>query len=269
MTLPLSTPPVLSTAPALTGRRTLLLVSSLATLAGFAAIVADLALEYTPQQSALLSPTYQYLADIPEWRLLLGHFLGIAAITLEISGFWVVSQIARTGGVRSARAMLLIVAAGTVVGVVFHGSVALTALLVQAQEAAPAAAAPLLADTVAHVRAFTSPLIVVGLASLAAWSVWYVVIVARSRTPLARGLALCNPLAIALLSRIVSVLFPQAGLVLAPTALNISTTITFLAVTLALVSGLGSRAPARQGGRESTRPNMIFDNARHLPLAIR
>jgi hypothetical protein len=249
MTLPLSIPPTLSSAPALTGRRTLLLVSALATLAGLAAIIADLALEYTPQQSALFSPTYQYLADIPHWRLLLGHFLGITAIMLEISGFWVVSQIARASGVRSARALLLIVAAGTVVGIVFHGSVALTALLVQAQQAAPADAAPLLADTVARVRAFTSPLIVVGLVSLAAWSIWYMVIVARGRTPLARGLALCNPLAIVLLSRIVSVVFPPAGLVLAPTAFNLSTTATFLAVTLALVLGLGGGAASRRGKR--------------------
>ncbi len=250
MTLPLSIPATPSVIPASAGRRTLLLVSALATLAGVAAIIADLALEYTPQQSALFSPTYQYLADIPEWRLLLGHFLGIAAITLEISGFWVVSQIARASGVRWAQAMLLIVAAGTVVGVVFHGSAALTALIVQAKQTAPADAAPLLASTVAQISAFTAPLIVVGLVSLVAWSVWYAVIVARGRTPLPRGLALCNPVAIALVSRIVSVLFPPAGLVLAPTALNLSTTITFLAVTLALLSEPGHRG-ARQEKRSA------------------
>jgi hypothetical protein len=149
--------------------------------------------------------------------------------------------------------MLLIVAAGTAVGVVFHGSVALTALLIQAQQAAPAAAAPLLAATVAQVRAFTSPLIVVGLASLAAWSVWYAVIVARGWTPLARGLALCNPLAIALLSRIVSLLFPPVGLVLAPTALNVSTTATFLAVTLSLWWGRGSAVAAQSVERAAKR----------------
>jgi uncharacterized protein DUF6796 len=245
MTLPLSASSALSPAPGLASRRTLLLVSALATLAGLAAIVADLALEYTSQQSALFSPTYQYLSDISEWRLLLGHFLGIAAITLEISGFWVVSQLARASGVRSARAMLLIVAAGTVVGIVFHGSVALTALLVQAQQAAPADAAPLLAATVAQVSAFTSPLIVVGLVSLAAWSVWYAVIVARGWTPLARGLALCNPLVIALICRIASVLVPPLGLILAPTALNVSTTATFLAVTLSLWWRRGSAVAAQ------------------------
>jgi hypothetical protein len=234
MTLPLSTSSALATAPGLASRRTLLLVSTLATVAGLAAIVADLALEFTTQQSALSSPTYRYLVDIPEWRLLLGHFLGIAAITLEISGFWVVSQLARASGVRSARAMFLIVAAGTVIGIVFHGSVALTALLVQAQEAAPADAAPLLAATVAQVSAFTSPLIVVGLLSLAAWSIWYASIVARGRMPLPRGLVVCNPVVIALLCRVVSLLLPPLGLILAPTALNVSTTATFLAVTLTL-----------------------------------
>jgi hypothetical protein len=238
MTLPLPIPQELAEAPARSDRRTLLLISALATLAGLAAIVADLALEYTPQQSALFSPTYQYLVDIPEWRLLLGHFLGIAAITLEISGFWVVAQIARGSGVRSARAMFLVVAAGTVVGVVFHGSVALTALLVQAQQAAPADAAPVFATAVARVGAFISPLILVGLASLVVWSIWYAVIVARGRTPRSRWLALCNPLVIALLGRIVSLLVAPAGLFLAPITLNLSTTVTFLAITLALLSGV-------------------------------
>jgi hypothetical protein len=94
----------------------------------------------------------------------------------------VVSQPARANGVRSALGMLLIVAA------------------------------PLLAAAVAQVSAFTSPLIVVGLASLAVWPVWHAVIVARGWTPL----ALCNQLAIALLSRVVSLLFPPVGLILAP-----------------------------------------------------
>lgn len=238
----LSTSPPLSPSVAVAGRRTLLLVSGIATLAGIAGIVADLALEYTSQQSALFSSTYQYLADVPQWRLLLGHFLGIAAITLEISGFWVVFQIARANGVRSAQIMWLIVAYGTVVGVAFHGSAALTALIVQAQQAAPPDAAPLLAATVARVSAFTSPLALVALASLTGWSVWYAVIVARGRTALPRWLALCNPLVVALLTRIVSALSPLARLVLAPTTLNVSTTATFLALTVALYFGFRSRA---------------------------
>lgn len=244
MKVSLSTSPAPATVPTLAGRRILPLVSALATVAGLAAIVADLILEYTSQQSALYSRTYQYLADIPQWRLLTGHFLGIAAITLEISGFWVVAQLARARGVRSARAALLLIAYGTVVGVVFHGGAALTALIVQAQQAAPADAAPLLADAVERVSAFTTPLAIVALASLAGWSVWYAVIVARGWTPLPRWLALCNPLVIVLLSRAVSALFPPTAFVLAPTALNVSTTATFLAITLALALTLRSSAAA-------------------------
>src|SRR5262245_55700752 len=135
-------------APSAPGRHTLLLVSGLATAAGVAAILADLALEYTPDPGALFSPTYRYLAAIPEWRLLMGHYLGIAAITLEISGFWVVYRLARAGGVRAALPVLLATAYCTVIGVAFHGSAALLAVLVQAQRAAPPDAAPLLATAV-------------------------------------------------------------------------------------------------------------------------
>lgn len=254
MSLSLSSSTALSTGSGVASRRTLVLVSGLAALAGVAAMVADLALQYTSQQSALFSPAYLYYVGIPEWRLLLGHFLGIAAIALEIAGFWVVSQLARAGGVRSARAMLLITAYGTVVGIVFHGSAALTALLVQAQHAAPADAAPLFAATVARVDDFVRPLALVAVASLAVWSVWYAIIVARGRTPLPRWLALCNPLLIALVCRVVSALFPVTGLVLAPTALNLSTTVTFLAITLALWSGSGSQVSQAGASQAGVRP---------------
>ena len=257
MSLSLDSPTALSAGPGVASRRTLIAVSGLATLAGVAAMVADLALRYTSRQSALLSPAYLYYMGIPEWRLLLGHFLGIAAITLEIAGFWVVSPLASAGGAggaRSARVMLLIIAFGTVVGIVFHGSAALTALLAQARQAAPADAAPLFAATVARFDDFVRPLALVAVVSLAVWSIWYATIVARGRTPLPRWLALCDPLVIALVCRVVSTVFPVTGLVLAPTALNISTTATFLAITLALWLGLGgwtARAGARQA---SARP---------------
>lgn len=179
--------------------------------------------------------------DIPEWRLLVGLFLGIAAITLQISGFWVVSQLARAGGVRSARPVLLAIACGTVVGVAFHGSAALIALLVQAQRVAPSDAVPLFAATVARVSAFVRPLAALAVLSLAGWSIWYAAIVARGRTVLPRGLALCNSLAIALLCAGVAALVPSAALFLAPTTLNVSTTATFLALTVALASEIRSR----------------------------
>jgi hypothetical protein len=227
-------------------RHTLLLVSGLATLAGVAAILADLALEYTPDSGALFSPTYQYLVDIPEWRLLVGHYLGIAAITLEISGFWVVYQLARAAGVRSALPVLLAFAYCTVFGVVFHGSIALLALLVQAQRGAPPDAAPLFASAVGRVGAFIRPLAALALLSLAGWSAWYGWVVARGRTALPRGLTLCNPLLVLLVCRVIAAIFPPAALVLAPTALNVSTTATFLALTLALGTGARNLAEARR-----------------------
>lgn len=210
------------------------LVSALATMAALAAIVADLALQFTPRHSALLSPTYQYLVGVPQWRLLLGHFLGIGAITLEISGFWVMYQLGRAAGARSALAVLLVSAYCTVVGVAFHGTFAIVALLVQAQHAASAADVAQLASTVQQVDAFVSPLAAVAAVGLATISAWYAWVVARDHTPLPRWLACCNPLAVILLCAIVAALIPSAALVLLPAAINISTAVTFGALTLAL-----------------------------------
>jgi hypothetical protein len=242
--------------PSAPSRRTLLLFSGLATTAAVAGIVADLALQYTPERSALLSPTYQYLAQVPEWRLLLGHFLGIGAITLQLAGFWVMYQLARAGSVRSALPVMLVTGFSVVLGVTFHGTFALVALVVQAQRAAPADAAPLLASTVGRVGAFTRPLGACALLGLAGVSLWYSWIVARGRTLLPRGLALCNPLTFFLLCAVLAALIPAAALALDPAALNISTTVTFLALTLALWRTERGQAPghARVPSRTTADP---------------
>ena len=60
MSLSLGSPTALSMGSGVASRRTLIAVSGLATLAGAAAMVADLALQYTPRQSALFSPAYLY-----------------------------------------------------------------------------------------------------------------------------------------------------------------------------------------------------------------
>jgi hypothetical protein len=60
--------------------------------AAVAAVAADLALEYTPNSAHLLSSQYLFLVGVPQWRLVLGHYLGICALPLEIAGFWLVYQ---------------------------------------------------------------------------------------------------------------------------------------------------------------------------------
>jgi hypothetical protein len=209
-------------------------VALFATLAAALGVTADLALEFTTDQRALLSPTYQYLLGVSAWRLALGLFLGVCVITFQIAGFWVMCQVGRSGGARSASLVFLATAFSVVVGAAFHASVALVALLVQATAAAPPDAQPALNDAVQQVGVLLNPLAVVALLGLVGISLWYAWLVARGRTPLPRWLAFFNPLAVFLLCAVLGALIPLAALALDPAALNISTFVTFLALTLAL-----------------------------------
>lgn len=64
----------------------------LAVGAALACVVGDLTLQYTPNSSDLLAPDYRSVVDIPEWRLLLGHCVGVLAQPPQLAGIWLLYQ---------------------------------------------------------------------------------------------------------------------------------------------------------------------------------
>ena len=206
-------------------------------IAAVAAVIADLALQYTPNRAELFSSQYLYLAHVPEWRLLLGHYLGILALPFEIGGFWLVYQALTPAGKRVSLAFFLLTAYGVAVGPALHGSAGLLALVVQASQGAPADVHQSLAHVLEGSGAFTMPLGVLILLCLLAASLVYAAAVAFMHTRLPRWMALCNPLTLVLLFALLSSIVPGLALILAPTALNLSVLIFFALCTVALWRG--------------------------------
>ena len=60
----------------------------IAILAATLGVIADLALQYTPNAAHLFSDQSLYLLDVSPSRLFIGHYLGVVAILMETIGFW-------------------------------------------------------------------------------------------------------------------------------------------------------------------------------------
>lgn len=210
------------------------LVSILAALAGTAG---DLALEYTPNAAHLMSRQSLYLLDVPPGRLLLGHYLGVVAILLEIAGFWAVYRALQPAGERYALPFFLVNALGAMLGAAFHATFVFVGLTLQAQARVTGPAYSEFAELLASFSAARIGLAVPALFAIMMCSLLYAFTVGFKPTLYPRWMAFCNPLIFLLLIVALTLTVPRSALVLAPTAINVSHLLFFTCATLASWSG--------------------------------
>ncbi len=198
--------------------------------------LADIALLYSPDGGYGFA-SYQPLADVPRWRLLLGHYLGVLLLPAYIPGYWLVFHGLRDAGVWRSWPVFLLGSYTAAIGGAVHGLIALLALIVQYGGTDPAASQRLLGQA----RSFADPLhgLVNGLFVLA--SLWFAVAVLSGRTRFPRWLAAANPLVLALVFVTPYLVAPgfKPALLAAPASFNLAHLVFFCLVTAAL-----RRAPA-------------------------
>lgn len=172
------------------------------------------------------SGSFAYLAAVPSGRLILGHFMGVLALPLEIIGFWQLAQGLAPGGKRASLIFLLVSAYSVVLGAVYHAALAPIAAVVQAQQAASEANTALTAliDTLSgYARPFSSitgaGVLVISI--IFAWRVGF----GRSHYP--RWMALVNPLTLTIAVIALGRALPALGDVLLPAAFSIANAVLF------------------------------------------
>ncbi len=207
----------------------------LACAAAVVLAIADVALLYSPR-AAYAFGNYELLADVPRWRLLVGHYLGILVLPAYIAGYWLVFCGLRGAGPWRSWPVLVLGAYGAAVAGAFHGMLALVALIVQQGAGGETALAGRLVE---QARAFADPLhgLVIGL--LALGSLWFAAAVAAGPSAYPRWLAAANPLALAALFVLPYYLAPgfaPARLVL-PAAFHLAHLVFFALVTAVLGRG--------------------------------
>jgi hypothetical protein len=203
----------------------------IAILAAAVAIVADLVLQFTTNTAHLMSRQSLYLLDVPPGRLLLGHYLGVAAILVETVGFWQVYRALKPAGEGYALSFFLINAFGAMLGAAFHGTFVFVGLTLQAQSRMSGSANADLGELLASFNTARIGLALPALAAILVGSLLYAFVVGFRPTFYPRWMALCNPLSFLLLIMAVTLAVPPAALVLAPTALNVSHLLFFIGST--------------------------------------
>jgi len=210
------------------------LISILAALAG---TVGDLALEYTSNAAHLMSRQSLYLLDVPPGRLLLGHYLGVVGILLEIAGFWSVYRALQPAGERYALPFFLVNALGAMLGAAFHSTFVFVGLTLQAQTRVTGAAYSEFAELLANFNTARIGLAIPALFAIMICSLLFAFTVGFKPTLYPRWMAFCNPLVFLLLIVSLTLTVPRSALVLAPTAINVSHLLFFICSTTAMWSG--------------------------------
>ncbi len=198
--------------------------------------LADMALLYSPDGGYGFA-SYGPLADVPRWRLLAGHYLGVLLLPAYLPGYWLVYSGLRDAGRWRSLPVLLLGSYTAVLGVAVHGLFALLALIVQHREVDAAGAARLLELA----RPFADPLHGLVNTLFALTSIWFALAVLSRRTRYPRWLAAANPLLLGLLFVLpyfVAPGFPPA-LLTAPASFHLAHLVFFCLVVACL-----RRAPA-------------------------
>ena len=175
---------------------------------------------------------YGRLAEVPRWRLLLGHYLGILLLPAYVPGYWLVFRGLRQAGGWRSWPVFLIGSYSAIIAGAYHGLIALFALIVQLGITEPAAAGELLE----RARAFAEPLHGAIDALFVLASAWFAVAVLGGRTRFPRWLAAANPLVLALVLGAPNELVPgfTPARLAAPASFNLAHLVFFLLVTVAL-----------------------------------
>lgn len=229
-------------------------------LGAAAAVGADLVLQYTPDASHVGAPSYAYLLDVSRARLLVGEFVGVPAILLEIAGFCFVGEGLRVASGRVANVFIAVSAVAYAFGAAFHAMFAAIGVALQSSAAAGSDAAAL-ASLAASLRSAHAGLGAVTLLGIAGSSILCSIRVARGGTAFPRWFAVCSPLVIAIGLAIAARLVPSLRLVLLPAGLNLANLLFF---AIAAVSY------QRQVGRTSTdvKQQAPFEIERHTPFSV-
>lgn len=212
----------------------------IAIVAALLGVIADLALQYTPNAAHMVRGQSLYFLDIPPSRLFLGHYLGVAAILVEIVGFWQVYRALQPAGERFALPFFLISSFGAAMGAAFHGTAIFIGLTLQAQSGAAEATHQALAGLLASFEMARLGLAIPALLGIVIGSLWYAFVVGFKPSHYPRWMAICNPFVFALLFVILALGIPLFALVLTPTALNLSHLVFFVFSTATLWKRAGA-----------------------------
>ena len=184
--------------------------------------IADVLLLYNPA-GGYENNDYLFLLDIEPNRILLGHYLGIFFIPLEMMGLFQVYRALKPAGKSLSWAVVISALYLGFPGVVYHGSVGYVgAMLRSVQEN------PILADEWLYTRLLVDPLAAILPVGFVVMTVILIYTILKKPTNYKRWMAWCTPLSFYVLFLVSYLMIPPLGALLIPAGFNLAFFFFFL-----------------------------------------
>lgn len=183
---------------------------------------ADVLLLYNPA-GGYENNDYRFLLDIAPNRILIGHFLGIFFIPLEMLGLFQVYRALKPAGKPLAWTVVISALYLGFPGVVYHGSVSYVGALLRGVQENPG-----LAGEWEYTRLLVDPLAAVLPLGFVVMTVVLIYTILKKPTNYARWMAWCTPLSFYVLFLVSYLVVPAVGSVLIPAGFNLAFFFFFL-----------------------------------------
>lgn len=206
------------------------IASIIALIASLVGALADVLLLYNPA-GGYETGDYHFLMDIPETRLLVGSYLGVFFIPLEILGLWHVYRALEPAGKKLVYPMIFMAVYAIFPGVVYHGTIGFTATFLKLS---PLMSPELLNTNMDFLKALFEPLGATLFVLFTIASLLFVYIVTTKETHYCKWMAIANPFGIYMVFVLLYLSVPTIGNLLIPAGFNLAFFFFFLCSLLAV-----------------------------------
>ena len=216
-------------------KKTLLICGIIGMTAALLGCLADVLLLFVPN-GGYENWDYRFFHQISSKRLLWGHYLGVLLIPFELAGLYVVGYGLQPAGKKWLYALGAAILYVMIIGVAYHGMLALYASALHLGTGVlDAAIAQQIGEGVKQMSAFFEPLGFLMFLVFAPLSLCFFYLVWAKKTHFPRWVALVNPLIVYAVITLIYLLFPTWGAALMVAGFNLSLLLLFAVTTGVLV----------------------------------
>ncbi len=165
---------------------------------------------------------YEFMADISEPRLTMGHFFAVSGVSLYFVGMWHIAEMLRPAGEKLSRILFLVGSFGFLYGAMWMSSRAMIGSIAHHPELVECT------DLVNLYKLRLETLLQVIRITTLAISIIFIKMVLTGKSRYPKWMAATSPIVLLLMNFVVYIVAPDIGKYLMPIALNVGFSIFFL-----------------------------------------
>lgn len=174
-------------------------------------------------------------ANVPHWRLVIGHYLVILSFPIAIYSVLHIYLALKPGGQLLTILLVMVELATGTIGTVYNGTIPLFGTAEKVKNTLPESVQPALVQMLADFQDFQNGLQTVFLSGMVIWSLIFIILVLPGKTLYPRWMALFNPVLLGItLVMILSIMPQKIAEYLAPAFFFGSNLIFYTASTIAV-----------------------------------